>query len=450
MKVAYFDCVFGAAGDMLLGSLIAAGLPLDQWLAEVEKIALPKGSFRIEVRDVMRCSLAAKKVYVFIGEDEHLEQAHEEHSHPHTQPHEHSHEHSHEHDSHAHAHDSDIHTHHHRNLTAITEIIEQSKISPGAKEIALKAFNRLAAAEAKVHGVSIQDIHFHEVGAVDAIVDIVGFAIAYDMLGIEKSVVSRVPTGSGHVRTQHGLYPIPGPAVLNLLSDGNIPVMESKFTHECLTPTGAALLATVCTSSGSMPAMQINTAGYGAGTFDPHGFPNVCRVIIGTADGTESNGADHGSTTATNFETDIVTVIETNLDDISPQVLSFTVDELFKAGALDVSVSSILMKKGRSGHLLSVVCKPEDRTRLSELMLAHTSSIGVRSYLCDRVIALREFRQVAVGNEETVRVKIARDRNGNLVNVQPEYDDCVKFATKFGVPLKEVFARALSNLKWDK
>jgi uncharacterized protein (DUF111 family) len=295
MKIAYFDCAYGAAGDMLLGALIAAGLPVDEWLRELDKIALPPGSFRVEITDVDRCSLAAKKVDVLYEKqppvhthDRSSEHAHSRshypsHSDQHPHPHEHSHEHSQEHPHAAHHHEhDDQHTHtHERNLPQILKIIDCSEIEPDAKKLASKIFLTLAEAEAKVHGKPVDQVHFHEVGAIDAIVDIVGFAIGYNMLQIESSTVSALPVGSGQVKTAHGWFPVPGPAVINILASAGIPVASTPFTHECLTPTGAAILSTVAKESAPMPSMKISSAGYGAGTFNPSTFPNVCRIIIG-------------------------------------------------------------------------------------------------------------------------------------------------------------------------
>ncbi|HEY9715978.1 MAG TPA: nickel pincer cofactor biosynthesis protein LarC [Trichormus sp.] len=475
MKLAYFDCAFGAAGDMLLGALVGAGLPVEQWLAELAKIDLPQGSFAVEISDVVRCTIASKKVDVHClpshshthhhshESDEHAAHTSESattvgshshsvsrthsashsHTHSHASSHSHTHEHSHE-SVHEHGDESErSHEHEHeRNLPEILQIIANSKISAAAKSLASKIFTRLGQSEAAVHGLPMDQVHFHEVGAIDAIIDIVGFAIAYDLLGIERSVVSALPVGSGLVKTRHGLFPVPGPAVINLMSESAAPVAASSFTHECLTPTGAAILTTIASSFSSMPSMEIKSSGYGAGTFNPEGFPNVCRVILGqpAPQSLFQSGAE------SNFESEVIAVLEANLDDISPQLLSFAMERLFAKGALDVSVTPVVMKKSRSGHMLSVVCRPEDRIVLEELILTQTSSLGVRSYLCERLVAQREWQEVTIGNGRSVRVKLARDRQGKLVNAQPEYEDCAAYATEYGVPLKDVLSAALTNL----
>jgi uncharacterized protein (TIGR00299 family) protein len=275
MKIAYFDCGYGAAGDMLLGALIAAGLPVAEWLEELQKIALPPGSFRVQITDVDRCSLTAKKVDVLYDKQ------------PLVHSHEHGHDHSHEHND-DHSHDAQHHEHevphsNERNLPQILKIIDTSEIQPAAKKLASEIFQTLAKAEAKVHGKPVEQVHFHEVGAIDAIVDIVGFAIGYTMLQIASSTVSALPVGSGRIKAAHGWFPVPGPAVINILADAGIPVASAPFTHECLTPTGAAILATISKESAPMPSMKISSAGYGAGTFNPTDFPNVCRIIIGNS-----------------------------------------------------------------------------------------------------------------------------------------------------------------------
>ena len=397
MKIAYFDCQFGAAGDMLLGALIAAmkdyGIDERLWFSEMDKLALPAGSFKLDVSDVIKGNIAGKKVSV------HFDDQHEE-----------------------------------RHLSEILSIIERSRISNKAKELAAKIFRNLAIAESKVHGMDIDEVHFHEVGAIDAIVDIVGFAVAYDLLGIEKSVVSSVPVGTGCVKTEHGLFPIPGPAVLNLLASVQAPVKESPIDYECLTPTGAAILVTVGTTWGTCPAMQMQSVGYGAGTFEPKAWPNVSRIVIGEGDLSSSQSE---------YSQEDVAVVEANIDDMSPQVLSYAMEKLFAEGALDVSVIPCTMKKGRSGSLVSVVCRVPDQRKMQEIILAETTTLGVRSHICRRLFAERKCHDVVLSAGEKVRVKVAMDSRGAVVNVQPEYEDCAGYARRHGEPLKKVLNEAL-------
>lgn len=492
MKVAYFDCQFGASGDMLLGALFGAGLPIDAWLAETRKIALPPDSFSISVSDVVRCAIAAKKVDVECGvrtvasvapsaisassasaasvaasassassatrasdkqttqkhtHDNGLPYAQEEvslersaHGKSPTYEYVHSHDHGHSHD-HDHSHDhghSHRHEHGERRLSEILSIIEKSGIAKNAKKLASEIFVRLGRAEARVHGVTMEDIHFHEVGAVDAIVDIVGFAIGYDLLGIERSVVSAVPLGSGTIKTMHGIYPIPGPAVLEMLRESGAPTTGLHLNHECLTPTGAAILLTVASRFGSAPPMDCVTGiGYGAGTFDPKGVPNVARLVVG-----EQSKSQLESKGDAPFSSEFICVLEANIDDFSPQGLAFATERFLAEGALDVMVSPVVMKKGRSAHLLTVLCTEEDRSKFEEMIVRETTTIGVRSHIVERLTAARGFEEVKL-NGESIRMKVARDLSGQVVNVQPEYEDCSAYATKHDVPLKVVIAEAV-------
>jgi pyridinium-3,5-bisthiocarboxylic acid mononucleotide nickel chelatase len=486
VKIAYFDCQFGAAGDMLLGALLAAGVPFSQWQEELAKLALPPASFSVELKDVMRCSINSNKVIIRDGTDDECAQNESEHG-EHTHA-EHTHA-EHAHAGHTHAEHTDAeHTHagytdaerthighaghaeseraertvlnhrntdgqsaHSRNLKEILQLIEESTITTNAKSLAAQIFTRLGQAEAKIHGVPLSEVHFHEVGAIDSIVDIVGFAIAYDMLQIERSYVSALPLGSGTVRTRHGLFPVPAPATVLLLSEAQARISDKIFNHECLTPTGAAILATIA-SEWRLPAMEkIDRIGYGAGRFNPSEFPNVCRVFLAqsrVSNEPRLNGEQKSShLDALSFNAEIVVVLEANLDDLSPQAISFAMDRLFEAGALDVSVLPATMKKGRSGHLLSIICDPSTKAKLERIVLTQTSSLGVRSYLAERLVAEREWQEVTIGDGAKIRIKIARDLNGNVINAQPEYDDCAAYATATGIPLKEVIVDALTNLK---
>ncbi len=405
MKIAYFDCQFGAAGDMLLGALIAAmnncGIDDSLWFREMDKIALPKNSFTVDVSAVIKGNIASKQVRVS------FEDTQEE-----------------------------------RHLSEILTIIEKSAISEKAKLLAAESFRNLAISEAEVHGVDVEEVHFHEVGAIDAIVDIVGFAVAYDMLRIEQSIVSALPVGSGCVKSAHGFFPIPGPAVLNLLSRAEAPIQQSeiatKINYECLTPTGAAILTTIAQGWGSCPQMdKMLSIGYGAGTYEPEGWPNVSRVVVGEKLGVASGKQD------SRFTQEDVCLIEANVDDMSPQVLSYAINRLLEAGALDVFTTPCTMKKGRNGSLISVICRTEDQVVMQELMLTETSSIGVRAQLCKRLVAERQWRTVALGTGDNVRVKIAMDASGKCINIQPEYEDCASYARKHGQPLKQVLNEAL-------
>ncbi len=393
MKVAYFDCQFGAAGDMLLGSLLDAGLDEGTWLAEVKKIGLPEGSFSLSIESTVRCNLAGKKLTVRSGAPtcgRHLEE--------------------------------------------IAAIVDQSAIAPAAKSLSMKVFQRLAAAEGKVHGIPPQDVHFHELGAVDSIIDIVGFAIAFCLLGIESTWVSPLVTGSATVQMEHGVFPVPAPAVLNLIKLSGAPVKNSPIDFECLTPTAAAILTTLCDGWGTLPDLECITGiGYGAGTRDTRDWPNMTRVVLG-----ESALTDH------HCGEQLAWVVQANIDDATPQLLAFASDRLFEAGALDVTLTPAVMKKGRSGHVLSVLCNVFDRQAIEQLLLRETTTIGVRSHQVHRRVAARQDTTVKLPQGE-VRVKIARDAGGNILNIQPEFVDCAQYALANKVPLKEVMAAAMSQ-----
>lgn len=470
MRTAFFDCPFGAAGDMLLGALVDAGLNVETWKKELAKIDLPAGSFSVRPEKLLRCGVHSTKLHVFLNADaahefDHkhgLTHEHHEHSHDHAldHSHEHHHEHSHSHKgshghvpehvhdhSHDHSHDHEHHHHSehpHRGLSEILRIIENSSIKPAAKTLATEIFTRLGMAEAKVHGTTPDQVHFHEVGAVDAIVDIVGFAIGYDLMGIERSVVSALPVGSGTIASMHGEFPVPGPATLELLRESRAPLAQTPIDYECLTPTGAAILTTIAERFGSQPDMSaIDAIGYGAGSLNPAAHPNVCRIVIGQS--VPKKGSEKNAPSA-RYRSELVAVVECNFDDLSPQVISYTSEKLLAEGVLDVFVTPCTMKKGRSGHMLSVLCRMEDELRVKEILLAETSTLGVRSSVTERLIAERETKKVDVktgdAEAQSVRVKIGKDLDGNVINVQPEFEDCASVARSTGTPLKEVLSAA--------
>lgn len=487
MKVAYFDCQFGAAGDMLCASLLANGLDPELWIAELKKIAIPPGCFEIEVEDVIRCSISSKKMTVKCMDspshnnchhDHHEVDQHDDgHEHKHDHAHDHHHEsdqhgvdhertqdhaqehanvhdHSHEH-AHPHAHD------HGRSVKEIVRIIEHSSISSNAKNLSLAIFRNLAVAESRVHGVEPDDVHFHEVGAIDAIIDIVGFSIGYDLLGIEKSVVSPLTLGGGTVKTEHGIYPVPAPAVAYLVQNAGAPTGSVKINYECLTPTGAAILTTIAQTWGALPSFQkLDSVGYGAGTMNPKSHPNAVRMFVGHCDDTQQSGSQSFSSSSgsnaqtstfvfddngTQFRAEVISVIEATIDDCPPNIIAYALEKALEEGALDIAIVPATMKKGRSGHLITVLAKPEDRRKIETLLLRETTTLGVRTYSVERLIAEREFAEVKLSDSWSIRIKIGRDMDGNVVNVQPEYADCATYADRHGMPLREVFAQALAQ-----
>lgn len=470
MKVAYFDCQFGAAGDMLCAALLANGLDGQRWEEELQKIALPEDSFEVAIENVMRCLIVSKKVTVKCVSSQSSVRHHApEHDHHHyhddhdRQTYDDAHHHDHDHHPHhgqEHHHDRHDNSHgetdsHGRSIKEIVSIIERSAISPKAGELSIAIFRNLAIAESRVHGVEPDDVHFHEVGAVDAIIDVVGFAIGYDLLGIEKSVVSPLTLGCGTVRTDHGVYPVPGPATVYLLEQASAPTTSLDIRYECMTPTGAAILTTIADRWGAAPAFQkIDSIGYGAGTIDPSSHPNVVRLFVGqcvephqkriSASGQTVQLAMPEIDADTQFRAEVVCVIEANIDDCPPNVIAYALEKALTEGALDISIIPAAMKKGRSGHLITVLAKPQDKRKFEQLLLMETSTLGVRSYFVERLVAEREFAEVKL-SDWSIRIKIGRDLNGNVVNIQPEYEDCATYAQRHGLPLREVFEKALAE-----
>ena len=347
-KTAYFDCAFGAAGDMLVGACIDSGVDGAYVESELRKLNLPANSFALTFSKVHRASIHATKFDVSL--DNKNEQRHEhshqrEHSHDQEHSHAPGHTHSHSH-SHSHAHtddDSHGHTHGHANgsdqperaLSNILKMIDGSALEPAVKDLAGRIFKRLGRAESAVHGVDVEKIHFHEVGAVDAICDIVGFAIAYTKLGIERAYVSPLPLGTGTVQTMHGRYPVPGPAVLALLRDAHAQTSSFALPYECLTPTGAAILCEVAHDFGNPPAfVRIDQVGYGAGTLNPGGHPNVVRLLLGQSVGGSKNiaGKENTQESAGTYEAEVVAVVEANIDDLSPAGNGLCHGEAFAGG----------------------------------------------------------------------------------------------------------------------
>ena len=383
MKIAYFDCFAGISGDMTLGALVDAGADFERLKAELGKLGVE--DYELKLDKVVKHGIAASDVTIQI----------EHHDHGHH--------------------------HHGRGFTKIKQMIESSELSDRIKSRAVAVFRRLGEAEAKIHGKTIDEIHFHEVGAIDAIVDIVGACICLELLAIDKVYASPVPTFHGTVDIAHGTFPLPAPATAELLKD--VPWRELGIEGEIVTPTGAAILAELAEGFGPMPAMTIQAIGYGAGKKD-FGLPNVLRVVIGEQ--TNHGGGEHKS----------VQVIETNIDDISPQVFEVVMERLFAAGALDVFMTPIQMKKNRPAILLSVICAPSDTEKMTDVIFEETSSIGVRISTQQRICLPREIVVV-----ETVygpiRLKVAL-KDGKPINVQPEYEDCKAAAAKHSVPLKMV------------
>jgi pyridinium-3,5-bisthiocarboxylic acid mononucleotide nickel chelatase len=424
MKLAYFDCFSGISGDMTLGALIAAGADVEALRAGLATLGL--SGWELRVRPVTRHGIAATDVEVRV-EDEH---AHGGHGHDHEHSHgTHDHSHRHSHGAHGHSHEehADPSPQPHRHLSDIRALITGSRLPEVVKARALAIFQRLAEAEARVHACGVEEVHFHEVGAVDSIVDITGSVLALHLLGVERVACSPLPTGRGFVKTAHGLLPIPAPATLELLR--GLPVVPSDVEGELVTPTGACLMACLAEEWGPMPPMRVEAIGYGAGKKE-FSIPNMLRVCIGAA-------SDRDRQPATT-----VTLLEANLDDLNPQLYDYVMERLFAAGALDVTLTPIQMKKNRPGVTLAVLCEPDARTAMAEILFAETSTLGLRYTEWQRLCLDRDWLEVAT-DYGSLRVKIGR-QDGRVRTITPEFDDCRRAAERTGAPLKEVQMAAAS------
>ena len=464
MRIAYLDCFSGISGDMFLGALVDAGVPAR--LFEETVAALNIGA-RLEISRVSRSSITATKVDVYVHGEKELprevyweqqehrhaqEHDHEHrdvrvsrpHPHEHGDPHEHEHEHvqlrehnyavasgepsragvpaPHQHD-HAHEHE------HGRGLTEIREIIGKANISEQGKSTAIAIFQALGVAEAKVHNMDIEKVHFHEVGAVDAMVDIVCAAVGVEALGVDEIVCSPLNVGGGTVKCAHGTFPVPTPATVELLKGA--PVYSSGIQAELVTPTGAAIVKTLAKRFAQFPEMKIGKTGYGAGTRDFPGHANVVRLTIGEAQ----------PEFAAKTSPETISVLEANLDDLNPQLFGYVMDRLLEEGALDAFGLPVQMKKNRPGMLLTVLCRPQDAFKLTELIFTETTTLGVRRRDEKRQTLARKWITVATRWGD-VRLKVA-SLNGMVTNYAPEYEDCRRIATEHHVPLKSVMQEAV-------
>ena len=381
MKIAYFDCFSGASGDMILGALIDAGLSPVSLKRELKMLEIP--TVRLEIRKVLKQGISATRVIVK-GEGE---------------------------------------KHHHRSLRELVKIVDRSGLDGEIKEKSKEVFLRIASVEAKIHQRPVDEIHFHEIGGLDSVVDIVGAVWGVRRMGIEAIHVSKVNVGSGFVECEHGVLPVPAPATLALMTGR--PIYSSGVERELLTPTGAALLTALGSEFGPMPAMEVERVGCGAGRDDlPH--PNLLRLVIGKA--VQTAGVEK------------VTVVETNIDDMNPQFYDHVMERLLEMGVHDVFLTPILMKKNRPATLFTVICPSEKLRGVTEFLFRETTTLGLRWREEERACAQREF-VVLPTRHGRIRFKLAR-WEGEPVNLAPEYEDCRRLALKQGVSLKEVFAEA--------
>jgi uncharacterized protein (TIGR00299 family) protein len=434
LKTLYLDIFSGLSGDMFIGAMIDLGVELHEIEEELKTLAVH--DYHLHASRATRSAIAGVKFDVDLDpslpralERQRLYEHHQEPGHHHEHGHHHGHEHEHEHHHEA----EHSHTHGHgTSYTVIKGLIERSGLSDWVKQKAIAVFERVAVAEGKIHGVPPGEVHFHEVGAVDSVVDIVGACVALDILGRPRVLASKVVDGTGFVKCAHGNFPIPAPATLQILAARGIGVTQCDEPHELLTPTGAALLAEFVVKFGPMENLIVRRVGFGLGSRDNKTRPNVVRAILG----------EDGPSAAHDWETDTIAVLETNLDDVSPEILGHFVETALAAGALDVFYAPIQMKKNRPGALLSLLCNSDEAGKFAELILRQTSAFGVRRSVLERWKLRREFRTVATAlGDVTLKLGLL-DRK--VVQVAPEFESCKKLAAEKNVPIAEVYRAALA------
>ncbi len=452
-KTLYFDCFSGASGDMVLGALLDLGLPIDGLRAALGSLAIEYGG--VAADRVLRAGVSATKFRALAEEPGQEDAAHshspshdhehtapDAHSHPHDpaaahqHPHSHTHAHSHAHGSeggldagtHEHPHTHQVgaagHHHAHHSLKEIGGYIDRSALSAAGKQQARQLFERLAEAEAAIHAMPVERVHLHEVGALDSIIDIVGAVYGLEWLGADRVLSSPLNVGSGVVVCAHGTFPVPAPATARILRGA--PIYAGEVQAELVTPTGALIVTGYATAFGPLPPMRLDAIGYGAGSRDFKGHPNVLRLLVGDDGG---GGAER------------IVTLECEIDDMNPQLFGPLMDRLNEAGALDVFYAAVQMKKNRPGTLVTVLARPDDRERLAGVMFAHTTTIGIRyqEMLRDRLDREIVTVETPLG---AIRFKVAR-RGGRVVNAAPEFDDCVRVGAEQRLPIKDVQAVAI-------
>jgi uncharacterized protein (TIGR00299 family) protein len=437
MKVLYFDCFSGISGDMTVGALLDLGIDKDLFMGELGKLNL--GGYDVLIEKTARQGIAGTDFNVIVNEEyDDLVKRMEKKGHlktemtlenDHGDDHN-NHHHDHSHHNHCHCDDnnnSDNHCNqsqheHERNLLDIEALIDASTLKQSVKSISKKVFREIARAEAKVHNKSINEIHFHEVGAVDSIVDIVGTAICLDLLGVKEVYCSPLHDGQGFIECAHGIIPVPVPAVLEILANSQIPLVIEDVKTELITPTGAGIVKTLCRNFGSMPVMIIDKVGYGFGKRET-GRLNALRVVLGTFLSHDSLMED-------------MVLLETNIDDTTSEILGFAMEKLFENGAADVYYTSIYMKKNRPAYMLSVLCKKQIEEKMADIILRETSTIGVRRSVVKRYVMNREVIKINTDIGD-VRVKIST--RGDIKRMTPEYEDCRDIALRTGMPLLAVY-----------
>jgi uncharacterized protein (TIGR00299 family) protein len=452
MKTLYLDCFSGISGDMLLGALVDVGVDEDALISELAKLNVE--GYKLSFEKKAKQGIGGTDAHVDLfdhhmmehdhdhhhDEDHHHEHDHhhgednhhgneDEHHHVHNDEHHHIHddEHFHGQDEHSHGEDEPHHHHLSRNFSDIQHIIDSSGISDRVKELSKKIFYEIAVAEAKVHMKPVEEVHFHEVGAIDSIVDIVGVCICLDMLGVEKVCASELHDGKGFIQCQHGTIPVPVPAVMEMLRGSGIPLVQENIETELVTPTGFAIAKCVAAAFGKVPVMNVQRVGYGFGKRETGGF-NAIRVLLGETE--EKQGLES------------LVVLETNIDNLSGEILGYSMEKLLNEGALDVFHTPIYMKKNRPAVMLSVITKADMEQKLVDILLKETTTLGIRRYEISRYAMEREIFSV---NTKYGEVRLKKAWLGSVVKYSPEYEDCAQIAREHNVPIKDVFAAAMAE-----
>ncbi|MGB3518614.1 MAG: nickel pincer cofactor biosynthesis protein LarC [Elainellaceae cyanobacterium] len=476
-KVAYLDCPTGLSGDMCLGALVDAGVPLQYLVEQLQRLGIGD-EFQLRAEEANHNGQRATKVQVdlltpFISTHDHDRPPNHTHDADHAHDHPHAHDHAYDH-GHAHAHDADpTHDHGTRRLLEIEQMIQAAQLPNRPTQWSLAIFRQLAQAEGAVHGIPPEQVQFHEVGATDAIVDIVGTCLGLDWLKIDQLYCSALPTGGGTVWAAHGRIPIPAPAVLKLWELRQVPIYHNGIDRELVTPTGAAIATTLALQFGPPPPMVLQRVGLGAGGRSLS-IPNILRLWLGETSEGQTTGAHHAHPVPTrspdsypnpvpnpvpepvlnpvpNLSTEslsggsleAIAVLETQIDDLNPQAIGYVFDALFAAGALDVFTQAIGMKKSRPGVLLTVICRSDRLEDCETIVFRETTTLGVRRSLCQRRALAREFHQVTLDGH-LVHIKVARDEQGQILNAQPEYEDCVAVAQATTQPWHQVHQAAIA------
>lgn len=432
MRVLYFDCFSGISGDMVLGALIDLGVNEQDFKRELGRLNL--SGYDIVIEKKVKNSITVTDVDVILNEDfcsahsqtnEHDHNHHNEHQN-HYQNHNHNHNHNeHQHHDHGREHNHNEHEHEHnhnaRNLKDIEMLIDSSDLKNNVKDFSKKVFREIALAEAKVHNKTVDEVHFHEVGAVDSIVDIVGTAICLDMLEIDKVYSSPLHDGTGFIECRHGRLPVPVPAVMEMLTNSNIPYIVEDINTELVTPTGIGIIKCLAQSFGNMPVIMISKVGYGGGKRDT-GRLNALRCVMGTMTETDTK--------------DEIVVLETNIDDMSAEMLGFVMDKLFELGALDVFYTPVYMKKNRPAVVLTVLCKKDKEQVVIDTILKETTTLGIRKTVTERY---KMDREIVIVNTEYGEVRVKVSKLGEFKKFAPEYEDCREIALNKNIPLWKVY-----------